>query len=100
MYTIVFGWGKKSKHWKAPDGKVLVATWDYFSILWCPISFNLRWHLIEDEKIEVHTIVGDRIISHDKVREIFPKETPDVDAWQRYGLALVIIGIAIINIWF
>ncbi len=53
MYTIIFGWGKKQKHWKTPDGKNLVVTWNYFNILWCPIGFNIKWHLVEDEKIVV-----------------------------------------------
>lgn len=97
---IFFGWGKKQKSWKTPDGKYLVVTWSFFHIFWCPIAFKIKWHLIEDDKIDVHVIVEDRIISSEKVKEIFPKQTPDLSIWERYGLIIIIIGIAIINTWF
>ncbi|OHA28560.1 MAG: hypothetical protein A3C08_02285 [Candidatus Taylorbacteria bacterium RIFCSPHIGHO2_02_FULL_47_18] len=100
MYTIIFGWGKKQKSWKTPDGKNLVVTWNYFNFFWCPIGFNVKWHLIEDEKIDVHVIVEDRVVSFEKVKEIFPEQTPDLNVWERYGLIIIIIVIAIINIWF
>lgn len=97
---IFFGWGKKQKNWKTPDGKYFVVTWNYFHIFWCPVAFKVKWHLIEDEKIDVHVIVEDRIVSFEKVKEIFPEQTPDLNVWERYGLIIFIIGIAVINIWF
>ncbi len=100
MYTIIFGWGNKQKHWKTPDGKNLVVTWNYFNILWCPIGFNIKWHLVEDEKIDFHVIMEDRIVSLEEVKKIFPEQTPDLNVWERYGLVIIIIGITIINIWF
>src|SRR3989344_7357786 len=97
---IFFGWGKKQKKWKTPDGKYLVVTWSYFHIFWCPIAFKIKCHLIEDDKIDVHVIVEDRTISSEKVKEIFSEQTPDLSIWERYGLIIIIIVIAIINIWF
>lgn len=97
---ILFGWGKKYKSWKTYDSKCLLVSWNYFSIFLCPIAFKIKWHLIEDEKIEVHTLVEDRIVSFEKVKEIFPIQTPNLSIWQRYGLLIVIAGIAIMNIWF
>jgi hypothetical protein len=112
---IFFGWGKKQKHWKTLDGKYLVVSWSYFHIFWCPIAFKIKWHLIaedkenshghintlsEEDKITAHIILEDCTISYDKVKEIIPEKTPDLSVWERYGLGIIIIGIAIINIWF
>lgn len=97
---IFFGWGKKQKYWKMPDGKYLVVTWSYFHIFWCPIAFKIKWHLIEDEKIDVHVIVENRVISSEKAKEISGENMPDLNIWERYGLAILIAGIAILNIWF
>lgn len=97
---IFFGWGKKQKYWKTHGGKYLVVSWSYFHIFWCPIALKIKWHLIEDEKINVHVIVEDRTISPEKVKEIFPEQTPELSVWERYGLVILIVGIAILNIWF
>jgi len=96
---MIFGWGKKQKSWKTPNGKCLVVTWNYLHIFWCPIAFKIKWYLIEDEKIDIHVIIEDCVISSEKIKEIFPELTPDLNIWERYGLIIIIIGIAIINIW-
>ena len=116
MFTLnFFGWGKKQKCWKTPDGKWLVVVWSYFHIFWCPVAFGVKWHLIEDEKanfngsptkldeegrIIAHIILKDRMVSSEKVKEVFPAQTLDLNIWERYGLIVIVIGISIINIWY
>lgn len=103
MYLIFFGWGEQRKTWKLAGDKLLVATWSHFNLFWCPIAFNIKWHLIEEVEDEIkmsaHILCGDYEIPYEKVREVVPEQTPDLDIWQRYGLVLVIVGIAILNIW-
>ncbi|MDB4984730.1 MAG: hypothetical protein JWM20_909 [Patescibacteria group bacterium] len=93
MFAI-FGWGRKSKSWLLPDGSHVLAYWRYFHIFWCPLAFNIKWHLVGDNRSE------DKVITHEKVKELMPHNTPDLNAWQRYGLLMaagVCILIAIIS---
>ena len=90
---MIFGWGKKSKIWKINDDSHLLAVWKYFHILWCPIGYNVQWHIVGDKRSE------DQIVSYEKVKELFPNETPDLNWWQKYGLIYVIAGLIIISLF-
>jgi hypothetical protein len=117
MFLFIWASGKKHRIWKTPDNKYLVVSWNYFSIFWCPIiAYNIQWHLIEcavgdriitsekvgeifpdqlPEGIYAHTIVGDRVIAYEKVGEIFPDQTPALSTWEKYGLVMAIIIVII-----
>lgn len=89
---IFFGWGNKTKAWKINDEKDLIAAWGYFHIFWCPLAFRVKWHLVGDKRSE------DMIINYEKVKEMFPNNTPNLNIWQRYGLLLVIGGLVLISL--
>lgn len=89
---IFFGWGKKSDAWKINDEKHLMVSWSYFHIFWCPLAFSVQWHLIGDKRSE------DITISYEKVKEMFPNNTPSLNIWRRYGLLLVIGGLVLISL--
>lgn len=87
-----FGWGKKSKAWEIGDEMHLVVSWSYFDIFWCPIAFGVQWHLVGDKRSE------DATISYEKVKELFPTNTPSLNIWQKYGLLLVIGGFVLVSL--
>lgn len=89
---MIFGWGNKSKAWKINDIHHLVVSWSYFHIFWCPFASNIKWHIIGDKRSE------DATISYEKVKEMFPTNTPKLNIWQRYGLLLVIGIIVLVSI--
>lgn len=88
---MLFGWGKKTKIWGIDENSHLLAVWNYFHIFWCPIAYNVQWHLIGDKRSE------DQVISYEKVKELFPNETPELNLWQKYGLIFLILGGVIIS---
>lgn len=115
MAFIFFGWGERQKRWKIPDGRYLIVSWNYFELLWCPIAFKIRWHLIEDDKINfnghptklteegkiaTHIILEDRAIPFEKAKEFFSGRIHNLNIWERYGLVIIIAGVVINHIWF
>lgn len=80
-----FGWGTKNKTWPiVGSDKYLVATWSHFHIFLIPIGYGIKWHIIGDSRSE------DVQISYDKVKEMFPENTPKVHIFQKYGLIIFI----------
>ena len=82
-----FGWGKNNRQWIINEELILMATWSYIDIFFFPVAFNIKWHLLGNNRLE------DKIITYEKVKELIPENTPKISIWHRYGL---IIGIAII----
>ena len=80
---MFFGWGNKSKQWALGDGRILLLTWSYFSVLFCPVSSNTAWHVLSDSRSE------DRLVSYAEVCEMIPEDTPKMSIWSRYGLWIV-----------
>lgn len=81
---MLIGWGKKSKEWSFESGLTLVASWSYFSLVFCPVSRSTRWYIIGDKRSE------DLEITKQQFDEMFPDDPPKVPLWDRYGLWMML----------
>lgn len=89
---IFFGWGRKTKTWVIKDSQQLVAMWNYFSIFWCPTAFNVKWHLLNENRSE------DKVLTEDEVSKLLGVDAPSIGIWNSCGLWLVIGGLVILSI--
>lgn len=88
---FLFGWGKKTKNFPIAEAQHIIAVWNYFHIFWCPVSFNLKWHLISDKRSE------DREVTEEEVKKLLNQETVSIGVWNRFGLLIVIAILVSIN---
>lgn len=88
---LFFGWGTNQKYWPLSNGKKVMASWSYFSLFFSPLAYNIKWILVGDNRQE------DQLITYDKVKELFPIDTPRLNLWQRYGLVILLLGFWVIS---
>jgi len=80
---MFWGWGTKSKQWDLGDGRILMLSWSYFSLLFCPVSSNTQWFILSDSRSQ------DRRIGYGEVQALIPENTPTMSLWSRFGLWIV-----------
>ena len=90
---MLFGWGKKVKHFFWDDEHVLTVTWSYFSLFLCPVAYEVVWTISGDKRSD------DKVISYQQVQLKFPTNTPSISLWHRYGLWMVAGGLILISIF-
>lgn len=70
-----------------------MVNWRYFHIFFCPIAFNIHWHVLGNNRSDDHEV------TQEEVKKIFPTNPPDLNFWQRYGLIILIIICAAISLF-
>lgn len=94
MIFFIFGWGSKRRAWALPEGKQLIANWDYFHFLFFPVKRGkIIWHLVGDVRSE------DRIITYEEAKALLPNEKLDISVWEKYGLALLPVVAILIGVF-
>jgi len=96
---MIYGWGRKTKDWNMPDGRVLVCSYSYFSLMFIlQLVWKRRWTLIgrdramdtETDRAELERIYG-------------AGNVPDIGPFERFGAVIfggAIVGLAaIVAIW-
>lgn len=96
---MIYGWGRKTKDWNMPDGRVLVCSYSYFSLMFIlQLVWKRRWTLIgrdramdtETDRAELERIYG-------------AGNVPDIGPFERFGALIfggAIVGLAaIVAIW-
>jgi hypothetical protein len=92
---LFFGWGQSNKQWLLGDGRIVLARWSYFHIFWiCCFSWGVEWHLLGDKRSE------DERIFKSKARELTGDEKLDIPFLDRYGGAICIAAIVLLNLFY
>lgn len=90
---MFFGWGQKSKQAAMPDGKGIVLTWRYFSLMFLfQIAFGKKWFLLTNDRAE------DRQVPKGELQAMYGEAVPDLNPWQQWGLLIAIAVIALFAI--
>ncbi len=86
---MIWGSGVKSLKWVLSGGKTLLLSWNYSHLFWCPIAYNIEYHLIGDLRSE------DKKITEQEARSLLPGTELEVPFWDRYGGYILITGIVL-----
>lgn len=93
---MIYGWGRKNKSWPMPDGRQLVAEYNYGSVLFI---FKVAWK-------RTYTIIGrDRAMDQKITREELEKvygdgNVPDIGLFERFGVFFAMAGIIVFAVLF
>ena len=83
---MFYGWGKKSKQWPMADGKVLVCTYSYLSLMFIfALGYKKRWLVADNDRN------NDQELTRAEVESRYGDDAPDIGPWAQYGL---FIGLA------
>jgi len=79
---MIYGWGKKSKDWAMPDGRTLVCSYSYVSLMFVfKFVWSRKWHLIgRDRAMDVETN------RQDLERTYGQGNVPDIGVFERFGM--------------
>lgn len=88
---ILFGWGKRDKEWDLSDGRKVSAVWRYFDLFFMPLSLGTKWFVSDSS--------GQREVSYDEVKRLFPYDPPKISLFHRFGLVIAIVVLVLVG-WF
>ncbi len=94
---MIYGWGKRSKDWDMPDGRKLICTYSYVSLMFVfKFVWSRKWHLIgRDRAMDVETNRSEL------ERTYGPGNVPDIGIFERFGMFItggVIVAAALVSL--
>ncbi|MBU6321438.1 MAG: hypothetical protein KGI78_04610 [Patescibacteria group bacterium] len=89
---LFFGWGRRSKSWSLTNGQRIVAVWRYAHIVWYPLAWHIRYHLLNDSRSQ------DSVITRHAAAALLGT-VPNIGLWQRYGMVLLFLAIFAMIAW-
>lgn len=92
---MIYGWGRKSKDWAMPDGRTLVCSYSYVSLMLVfRFVWSRKWHLIgRDRAMDVET-------NRAELERMYGQgNVPDIGIFERFGMFItggLILGGALV----
>lgn len=79
---MFYGWGKKSNDWTMPDGRTLICSYSYVSLMFIfKFVWSRKWHLIgRDRAMDIETN------RQDLERMYGAGNVPDIGIFERFGM--------------
>lgn len=79
---MFYGWGKKSSDWAMPDGRTLICSYSYVSLMFIfKFVWSRKWHLIgRDRAMDIETN------RQDLERMYGAGNVPDIGIFERFGM--------------